>query len=296
MANNKGIGKGLAALFSEMEKEATVTTSYDDNGELNKGVTEIALDKIICNPTQPRKHFDEESLNELATSISSYGVLQPIILCEQNGKYIIVAGERRYRACEIAGLKTIPAIVRELNGRARREVALIENLQRSDLNVLEEAEALRQLMSEYKLTQDELSHSLGKSRSAIANTVRLTTLSAPVQALLRAGSLSAGHARCLIPVTDEVTQLRLAQASILNNLSVRELENMVANLNGNTSLSNKPSRVKLSTYQRAFVYDLQKALGTKVRWQGTESKGKICIEFHNEEEIQRIMTILRSIG
>ena len=232
-----GQGLGLGALFSDYTADIT---TYDVNGDLNKGVEEMDIELIIPNPEQPRKNFDEDLLNELAISIKRYGVIQPITVVKNGLKYIIIAGERRYRACKIAGLKKIPVIVKDYTEKECKEIALIENLQREDLNPIEEAVAFRKLIDEYNLSQEELANNLGKSRPAIANSLRLLTLHPQVQKLVVDGRLSAGHARCLVSIKDYDAQIKYANAAADKKISVRELEMMVnAYLNPNKETPKK---------------------------------------------------------
>ena len=279
-----GQGLGLGALFSDYTTEIT---TYDVNGDLNKGVEEMDIEMIIPNPDQPRKNFDEEQLNELAISIKRYGVIQPITVVKNGLKYIIIAGERRYRACKIAGLKQIPVIVKDYTEKECKEIALIENLQRSDLNPIEEATAFRKLIDEYNLSQEELANNLGKSRPVIANSLRLLTLHPEVQKLVVEGRLSAGHARCLVSVKDYSVQLKYAIAAADKKMSVRELELMVnAYLNPNKETPKKT--IKLSSELKEFVNDMQRIFATKVKIIGNEEKGRIYMDYYTKDDLQRI--------
>ena len=218
----KGLGRGLSALFSDTEE------AYENaQTENTSGVRELPLSDIYPNPDQPRKIFDEGALNDLASSIREHGVISPIVVnAAPDGRYMIIAGERRYRAAGMAGLTAIPAVVKEYSEREIREISLIENLQREDLNPIEAADAMKQLMDEYHLTQEELANRLGKSRPAIANTLRLLTLAPEVVSLVRDGKLSSGHARTLVPVPKE-DQGKLAEECVKNGWSVREMERAV---------------------------------------------------------------------
>lgn len=286
-----GQGLGLGALFSDYTTEIT---TYDVNGALNKGVEEMDIEMIIPNPDQPRKNFDEEQLNELAISIKRYGVIQPITVVKNGLKYIIIAGERRYRACKIAGLKQIPVIVKDYTEKECKEIALIENLQRSDLNPIEEATAFRKLIDEYNLSQEELANNLGKSRPVIANSLRLLTLHPEVQKLVVAGRLSAGHARCLVSVKDYSVQLKYAIAAADKKMSVRELELMVnAYLNPNKETPKKT--IKLSSELKEFVNDMQRIFATKVKIIGNEEKGRIYMDYYTKDDLQRIYELMDSL-
>ena len=286
-----GQGLGLGALFSDYTTEIT---TYDVNGDLNKGVEEMDIEMIIPNPDQPRKNFDEEQLNELAISIKRYGVIQPITVVKNGLKYIIISGERRYRACKIAGLKQIPVIVKDYTEKECKEIALIENLQRSDLNPIEEATAFRKLIDEYNLSQEELANNLGKSRPVIANSLRLLTLHPEVQKLVVEGRLSAGHARCLVSVKDYSVQLKYAIAAADKKMSVRELELMVnAYLNPNKETPKKT--IKLSSELKEFVNDMQRIFATKVKIIGNEEKGRIYMDYYTKDDLQRIYELMDSL-
>ena len=286
-----GQGLGLGALFSDYTTEIT---TYDVNGDLNKGVEEMDIEMIIPNPDQPRKNFDEEQLNELAISIKRYGVIQPITVVKNGLKYIIIAGERRYRACKIAGLKQIPVIVKDYTEKECKEIALIENLQRSDLNPIEEATAFRKLIDEYNLSQEELANNLGKSRPVIANSLRLLTLHPEVQKLVVEGRLSAGHARCLVSVKDYSVQLKYAIAAADKKMSVRELELMVnAYLNPNKETPKKT--IKLSSELKEFVNDMQRIFATKVKIIKKKKKGRIYMDYYTKDDLQRIYELMDSL-
>lgn len=286
-----GQGLGLGALFSDYTADIT---TYDVNGDLNKGVEEMDIELIIPNPDQPRKNFDEDLLNELAISIKRYGVIQPITVVKNGLKYIIIAGERRYRACKIAGLKKIPVIIKDYTEKECKEIALIENLQREDLNPIEEAVAFRKLIDEYNLSQEELANNLGKSRPAIANSLRLLTLHPQVQKLVVDGRLSAGHARCLVSIKDYDAQIKYANAAADKKISVRELEMMVnAYLNPNKETPKKT--IKLTQELKEFVNDMQRIFATKVKIVGNEEKGRIYMDYYTKDDLQRIYELIDSL-
>lgn len=286
-----GQGLGLGALFSDYTADIT---TYDVNGDLNKGVEEMDIELIIPNPEQPRKNFDEYLLNELAISIKRYGVIQPITVVKNGLKYIIIAGERRYRACKIAGLKKIPVIVKDYTEKECKEIALIENLQREDLNPIEEAVAFRKLIDEYNLSQEELANNLGKSRPAIANSLRLLTIHPQVQKLVVDGRLSAGHARCLVSIKDYDAQIKYANAAADKKISVRELEMMVnAYLNPNKETPKKT--IKLTQELKEFVNDMQRIFATKVKIVGNEEKGRIYMDYYTKDDLQRIYELIDSL-
>ena len=265
----KKTGQGLSidALFNDY---ASDITTFDSNGVLNKGVEELDIDIVIPNPEQPRKNFDEEQLNNLANSIKNVGLIQPITVVKKGSKYIIIAGERRYRASIIAGMKKIPVIVKDYTERECKEIALIENLQRSDLNPIEEAVAFSNLINEYNLSQEELANTLSKSRSAIANSLRILTLPPEVKQLVIDGKLSAGHAKALVSLNDVGAQIKYANAAANKQLSVRTLEMMVKAYNNNEETPKKP--IKLTSELKEFVNDMQRIFATKVKIIGNEPR------------------------
>lgn len=289
-----GLGKGLEALFpSNVDVE---TLGGEEFGKNSEKIIEMKINDIEPNRNQPRKVFDEEKLTELADSIKEHGVLQPIIVTKKDDYYQIIAGERRWRASKVAGLKTIPTIVRDYDEKKIREVALIENIQRENLNPLETARALKELMEEHNLTQEELSKTLGKSRSAIANTVRILNLDERVLELVGEGKLSEGHARSLVAIESPQKQYKLALDIINLDLSVRDTENMVREEKEEkkNAKSKKNTKIdKLDIIYKDIESRLKKALGTKVSFKpSTKSKGKIIIEYFSSEELERILEIL----
>lgn len=286
----KGLGRGLSALFSDTE--GAYGNAQEDGAA---GVNELALSKVYPNPDQPRKVFDEGALNDLANSIREHGVISPIVVNgNPDGTYMIIAGERRYRAAIMAGLETIPAVIKEYTEREVREISLIENLQREDLNPIEAADAMKQLMDEYNLTQEELAIRLGKSRPAIANTLRLLTLSGEVIALVREGKLSSGHARTLVPVPKDA-QLALATECIKNAWSVREMERAVKQFLNPPEVLEK-EKEKKNTQMTAelthFVERLRNTFKTKVSLMGSDKKGRIYIDYYTRDDLDRICEIL----
>ncbi len=274
----RGLGKGLGALIP-------TEAIFEDN------VQEIEINKIKTNKNQPRKNFNEERLDELYHSIKAHGVLQPVILRKINDGYELVAGERRLRAALKANLRKIPAIVKKLTDSEAMEIALIENLQREDLNPLEEAAAYKRLMVEFKMTQDELSKRVGKSRSQIANTVRLLNLDEPILKMISDNKLTAGHGRALLSVEGKKDRLLLAQKIIDGNLSVRQVEE----LSKNESMTKKKKKNAPKEINPVFIEltdKLQRSLGTKVKIKGTEKRGKIEIEFYSTDELERLLEML----
>ena len=288
----KKTGQGLSidALFNDY---ASDITTFDSNGVLNKGVEELDIDIVIPNPEQPRKNFDEEQLNNLANSIKNVGLIQPITVVKKGSKYIIIAGERRYRASIIAGMKKIPVIVKDYTERECKEIALIENLQRSDLNPIEEAVAFSNLINEYNLSQEELANTLSKSRSAIANSLRILTLPPEVKQLVIDGKLSAGHAKALVSLNDVGAQINYANAAANKQLSVRTLEMMVKAYNNNEETPKKP--IKLTSELKEFVNDMQRIFATKVKIIGNEEKGRIYLDYYTKDDLQRIYELIDSL-
>ncbi len=288
------LGKGLDALFPP---NVNVNTLGDKNeiNDASENVIEMKINSVEPNINQPRKSFDDDKIDDLAESIKVHGVLQPIIVTKKGDYYQIIAGERRWRASKKAGLKTIPAIVRDYDERKIREVALIENLQRQDLNALETAKAIKELMEEHSLTQEEIAKTLGKSRSAIANTLRILNLDERVQELVADGKISEGHARTLASIESPQKQYKLAMDIINLDLNVREAEERTRMEKAETAKkSGKKQEVsKLEIIYKDIENRLKRALGTKVSFKPlTKSKGKIIIEYFSSEELERILEIL----
>ncbi len=269
-------------------------TTYDKEGKLSEGVEIMSLAKIITNPNQPRKKFDQNLLEELAASIKNYGVIQPIIVCPVgDDTYEIVAGERRYRASKIAGNTTVPVIIKKLSAKQRKEIALIENLQRQDLNPIEEAQAYKALIDEYGFTQEQLADRLGKSRPVITNSLRLLNLNPVVIEMVINGRLSAGHARCLSSIKDYIVQNTYAIAACDKQLSVRQLEIMVRNYLNPKNKNKKVAELPVELKDLANI--MQKKFGTKVNAVGTNNKGRIYIDYYTAEDLDRIYDILAKI-
>ncbi len=278
------LGRGLDALFG------------NNNETVNDTIRNVPTALIDNNPDQPRTEFDEEKLNELAQSITSHGIVQPILLKKQGERYKIVAGERRFRAAKIAGLSEVPALVKDLSEREINEIALIENLQRVDLNPIEEATAIRELMRDYSLTQEEIASRLGKSRPAIANALRLLNLPDDVIEMVKRGELSQGHARALCGLDDEKIISEIAEFIVKNNLSVRETETLVKNSkeekSEQTPTKKEKTNVKLSSEMRQAQDRLAERFGTKVKFKGDEEKGKIVIEYYSKEGLMSLYEML----
>ena len=284
----KGLGRGLEALFMDTE------AAYENAQADQQGVTEVEITDVFPNPDQPRKNFDENALNELARSIKEHGVIMPLVVTQSDGRYMIVAGERRYRAAIKAGLDKVPVIIKELDERQVQEISLIENLQREDLNPIEAAFGMKKLMEEFSMTQEGLSEKLGKSRPAIANTLRLLTLSPGVISLVREGKLSAGHARTLVPVPQD-RQEEIAAACVKEGWSVREMERAVkAILNPPEVLAkDKEKKNALASAElKHLVERMRTTFGTKVSLIGTDKKGRIYIDYYTRDDLQRLSEIL----
>lgn len=284
----KKIGRGISELLANVE----------DDRKKEDTVSFVKLKNIKANPKQPRKSFNEESINELAASIKEHGIIQPLVLKKDGENYIIVAGERRFRAANIAGLKAVPAIIKELSDQKTREISLIENLQREDLNAIEAAEALKELMDIYSLTQEELAARIGKARSSIANTLRLLLLEKKVKQLVREEKLSAGHAKTLIPITSPEAQLKFAEEAIGEQLSVREMEKKVRyylHPEKEPKKMNATQKTRLNTEMKSFVDGMKRTFMTRVKLIGNEEKGRIIIDYFTNDDLQRIYELMERI-
>ena len=275
----KGLGKGLDMLFSE-----------DNPVSIESGITDLKLVQVEPNSNQPRKTFDNEKLEILADSIKEHGLIQPIIVVKnKKGNYTIVAGERRWRAAKKAGLETIPAVIKDYSDRTVTEVALIENLQREDLNPIEEALGYKSLMDEYKLTQDEISKRIGKSRSAVANSLRLLTLEKELQKYLISGQISEGHARAILSLNGEVLREFLLNRIIDEGLNVRQAEKLAKDLQ--VVKEEKPKKVTAADIEIEKIKNrLEQGFGTKVKIKNGASKGKIEIEYYGNDDLERILS------
>ena len=287
----RGLGRGLDSLFGDYEEENNEQKEVETKVEqvIVNEPKEIEIGLIDRNPDQPRKNFDEEALNELAESIKTHGVIQPIIVKQVGDRYTIIAGERRWRASRIAGLKTIPCVIKDYSEQAISEIAIIENLQREDLNPIESAVAIRNLINQFNLTQDEVADKIGKSRPAVANTLRLLALPQNIIALVESNKISAGHARALLAVEDTKKQKEIALSIIEKNLTVRDVENIIKNLNRPATV--KPVQQK-SLELKDFENKIKRVFATKVQIKGTDSKGKIVIDYYSKDDLNRIYDIL----
>ena len=299
MAMKGGLGRGLESLFSnynginnvshETLEEEVVSNKKEINVDsVDKGVKNISISLLDPNKDQPRKKFDEEALNELASSIKLHGVLQPILVVEKNGRYLIVAGERRFRASKIAGLKEIPCLIGNFSDNEIKEISIIENLQRKDLTPIEEAKAIKQLIDEFGWTQDVVAERLGKSRPAITNTLRLLNLCPEVVQMIEDGKLSAGHARSLVVVNDPQAQIKLAKQVCERKLTVRDLEQAVkVKKNPKAEVS-----TKISPEFHELIMDMQRVFGTKISVMGNEHRGRIYIDYFSKDDLDRIYEIV----
>ena len=288
----RGLGRGLNSLFGEYENE-TAEKEKEEVVKVEQVVVnepkEIEIGLIDRNPEQPRKVFDDEALSELATSIKNYGVIQPIIVKEVKGRYVIIAGERRWRASRLAGLKTIPCVIKDYTEQEISEIAIIENLQREDLNPIESAKAIKSLINQFDLTQDEVADKIGKSRPAVANTLRLLTLPDAIISLVESGKITAGHARALLAVENPAKQKEIAIQIVSQGLTVRDVENIIKHLNNQKKeVVKKEKTLELKDFEER----IKRVFSTKVQIKGTESKGKIVIDYYSKDDLDRIYDIL----
>ncbi len=289
MAKEKrGLGRGLESLLPDYQEISKAL-------EQKEGVIELELDKVYANPDQPRKHFDEDKLTDLTESIKEHGVLQPILVTTRDDKYMIIAGERRYRAAKAAGLTVIPALIRDLNDEQVMEIALIENVQRDDLSPIEEAKAYELLQRRFGYTQEKLAQRMGKSRSAIANNVRLLSLPEDVQQMVQDGKLSVGHVRPLLSVNIPEWQSEFAHEIYQNQLSVREVEKMVktvvdrGEVTTTKTLFSQPAQPSKKPDQLRILQDqLSERFSTKVNIKKSGKGGKLVIEYYDDEDLKRI--------
>lgn len=294
MALKRGLGKGLDSLIPTnvmMESEvkhATVSTASSPEEEKD-GTLMVKLSKVEPNREQPRKNFDEDSLQELAESLKQFGMLQPILVQNRGDYYEIIAGERRWRAAKIAGLKEVPVIVRELTDQEIVEISLIENIQREDLNPIEEAQAYKRLLTEFHLKQDEVAERVSKSRTAVTNSMRLLKLCDEVQKMVVDDMISTGHARALISIEDPEEQYLIAQKIFDEKLSVREVEKLVKDLHKPPKPPKKENKTLQAIYQE-ISERLKQSLSTKVSVSAKQNgAGKIEIEFYNHEDLERLL-------
>ena len=272
-----GLGKGLGALIRENEQDVTAA------------VTELKITELEANQNQPRRFFDDYALQELSDSIKEHGVVQPIIVRKLDDNYQIVAGERRWRAARLAGLKTVPVVVKDYSNVQVMEIALIENLQRQDLNSIEEALAYKSLIEEHDMTQENISGRIGKSRSAIANTLRLLNLPEAIRNMVVHGKISAGHARALLTVEDKEKQMEIAQKIIDQQLNVRDIEKLVMQKDKTKEKKEDKKDVEIIELEE----QLKRTFATKVSIVHKKNKGKIEIEYYSNDDLERILELLQ---
>ncbi len=328
MAKSRGLGKGLGALFGEdvVRENSTKyvsreTSEYGENQEKNDGQElrkyravgiaaeeepgkeyMVKLSQIEPNSEQPRKNFDPEQIQELADSMKKYGVLQPLLVQKKDDHYEIIAGERRWRAAREAGLREVPVVIKEYSKQQAMEISLIENVQRADLNPVEEAMAYQKLMQEFDLTQEEIAERVSKNRATITNSIRLLKLDERVQEMLVQSQLSSGHARALLSLENKENQYQAALKIAEEKLSVRDVEKMVKALNKPKDTKKKNEEEKPEEKDISFIFKdleerMKRAVGTKVSINRRDNdKGKVEIEYYSQEELERIVELLESIG
>ena len=287
----KGLGRGLSALIPEDDEKSEVIVKeivVKEPAEIK-----VRLSQIEPNKEQPRKMFDEDALIELSESIKQYGVLQPLLVQKKEDYYEIIAGERRWRAAKLAGVKEVPVVIKDYSDQEIMEIALIENIQREDLNPIEEAQAYQRLIKDYKLKQDEIAEKVSKSRATITNSLRLLKLDKRVQEMVMEGKLSNGHARTIISVEDKDKQFMIAQKIFDENLSVREVEKLMRELEKPNKDLKKPEN---DFVYRDFEENMSKLLATHVTIKNKDNnKGKIEISYYSQEELERIYDLLKKL-
>jgi len=301
----RGLGRGINALFDT----PSTTPSYSEDlfaAKADFEEMEIDPSKIVIiklrdvepNPKQPRRNFDQEKLEALADSLKTHGVIQPILVKKNdNGMHTIIAGERRWRAAKLAGLEEVPCIIKDFGEKELMEIALIENLQREDLNPIEEAEGYKHLMEKFNMTQEDVSQRVGKSRSAVANSLRLNKLCDEIKALVIDGQLSQGHARAILPIESKDEQIKIANKIIKEELNVRQTEKLVTSLDKATEKLTPPATKKTDEstlkYYSSLEETLSKKFNTKVKIQPGKTKSKIEIEYYNDEDLERLLYELK---
>ncbi len=289
-----GLGKGLDSLIADK-----VGTTNNENPVVEKSDIEVPISKVEPNKDQPRKNFDEDALIELSESIKQFGVLQPLLVQDKDGYYEIIAGERRWRAAKLAGLKKVPVIVKKLTEQEIVEISLIENIQRENLNPIEEAIAYKRLLNEFNLKQDEVAERVSKSRTAVTNSMRLLKLNDRVQQMVIDDMIATGHARALLGIADEEKQFSIAQKIFDEKLSVRETEKLVKKLQKqklSPAKDNNAEKIKLDAIYQEVEEKMKTILGTKVMINQKDSmKGKIEIEYYSPQELDRIYELLQTI-
>jgi ParB family chromosome partitioning protein len=297
------LGRGLGALLGGSPPLGQTTTASSDSGaapaatpDTRERVQRVPLNQVRPSALQPRKEFSDEALRELADSIRAQGIVQPLIVRERAGSFELIAGERRWRAAQLLGLPEVPIIVREADDRAVLELALIENLQRENLNAIEEAVGYSQLAEQFQLTQEEIATKVGKSRAAVANATRLLKLPAPVQSLVRTGRISVGHAKVILGLADERGQQLAAERIVKEGLNVRQTEGLIAKLQTRAARSpgdtKTPAIVPVDSNIGRLEEKLREKFGTKVQLKYTKGKGAVEISFFSDDELQRVLEIL----
>lgn len=294
MSVKRGLGKGLESLLSSTittakKEAASMEASIDLGGKSffvsGKSIVSVKVSDIVPNPNQPRQTFNQASLNELAQSIKDHGIAQPVLLRKKADKYELIAGERRVRAAKIAGLINVPAIIKDMSDEESLEIAIIENIQREDLNIIEEAESYQLLMKKFSLTQDQVSQKVGKARSSVANTLRLLDLPSQIKESLRKNEISAGHARAILSGSDSEKQLEIWKQIRKGELNVRDSEKLAS---GKKSQNEKIKNASLSSIEQ----EISSKLATRVNLSGSEQKGKIEISYFSKDDLERIYSLL----
>jgi ParB family chromosome partitioning protein len=294
-----GLGKGLDSLIADKVGKTAIASKTENTEEISSDATLININKVEPNREQPRKKFDEDALVELSESIKQFGILQPLLVQKRQDYYEIIAGERRWRAAKIAGIKEVPVIIKELTEQEIMEISLIENIQREDLNPIEEALAYKRLLTEFNLKQDEVAERVAKSRAAVTNAIRLLKLDERVQQMVIDEMLTTGHARALLGIEDQEKQYVLAQKIFDEKLSVRDTEKLVKNFQKEKKNSNsevKKADPKMEAIYQELEEQMKTILGTKVVInQKDEKRGKLEIEYYSQDELDRIIDMLRTI-
>ena len=295
MSKKPALGKGLGALLQNADTDITIGSKSEDVGNIVGAVSSLSISEIEANPFQPRTQFEKDALVELSDSIQELGIIQPVTVRKLGyGKYQLISGERRFRASQIAGLKEIPAFIRIANDQEMLEMALVENIQRQDLDAIEVAFSYQKLMEECKLTQEKMSERVGKKRSTVANYLRLLKLPAEIQLSIRTRDISMGHARALVNIEGEKQQLTISRRIVKEGLSVRQVEEIVkGKKEKEITSSKKSSSSDLSFNQQKIKDDLSDFLNSNVQLQSNSNgKGKLTIPFASEKELERIMDLL----
>lgn len=291
MSQNYGLGRGLSSLIPNKQavtqQDFSKRVDSEDDRQIrgDKYVIEVDVNNIIPNPHQPRRSFDEEKLNELSQSIKTHGIIQPLVVSKNGSQYELIAGERRFQASKLAGLAKVPVIVREVGEKEKLELAIIENIQRHDLNVIDEAKAYQKLMDEYQMNQEEVAQKMGKSRSSVANRVRLLQLPVEIQRALMEGKITEGHAKAILAIVNPEKQRALFELIIKDNLTVRQAEEKTKEIEVRPHRRQLAADPELKRLEETLVG----ALGTKVKVQKTGKGGKIVIEYYSQEDLDSLL-------